>query len=438
MRRGDTYQYKRRIPLTLADLDGRGTHVRVSLKTTDLAEARAKRDVHEAADNELWASLTLGESPNGARARYQAALRRADAMGFTYRSAHEVGREPLETILRRIEAVIDERAPPAAVKAVLGAVPAPRSTVTAALEVYFDEIMRDELRGKSEDQRRRWINKRRASIATFVKLCGDKDMAEISRDDARKLHSYWMDRVAPRSGRPTHTASSGNRDMGNLRTLYGGWFDHLGMPEQKNPFDGLGFSEGRKRSRPPFPTKWIVDRVLRPGALASLNEEARAICLVLIETGARPSEICNLRPDTIDLAAAVPHIRIEPRFDPEDPREIKTESSVRAVPLVGVALAAMRRFPRGFDRYKDGELRLSATLNKHFRTNKLFPTPAHKIYSFRHSFEDRMKEGGLDEELRRGLMGHTIDRPRYGAGGSLEWRQAGLAKIALPFDKCII
>lgn len=40
-----------------------------------------------------------------------------------------------------------------------------------------------------------------------------------------------------------------------------------------------------------------------------------------------------------------------------------------------------------------------------FKDNKLFPTSQDKIYSFRHAFENRMKEGGLNEELRRILMG---------------------------------
>jgi integrase len=158
----------------------------------------------------------------------------------------------------------------------------------------------------------------------------------------------------------------------------------------------------------------------------------------MIETGARPSEICNLEPDAIRVDQTVPHLAIEPRIDPDDPREIKTASSRRLVPLVGVALEAAKRHQSGFPRYRNRENDLSATLNKYLRTNKLFPTKDHKVYSFRHSFEDRMKDGGLEDELRRILMGHTIDRPKYGSGGSLEWRRDELMKIVLPFDPAIV
>jgi hypothetical protein len=47
-------------------------------------------------------------------------------------------------------------------------------------------------------------------------------------------------------------------------------------------------------------------------------------------------------------------------------------------------------------------------------------------------------ETGIDEELRRILMGHAIDRPKYGSGGSLEWRHAELKKIELAFDPSIV
>jgi hypothetical protein len=35
-------------------------------------------------------------------------------------------------------------------------------------------------------------------------------------------------------------------------------------------------------------------------------------------------------------------------------------------------------------------------------------------------------------------MGHAIDRPKYGSGGSLEWRQSELRKIELAFDPSIV
>lgn len=51
-RRGDRWQYVRRVPGTITDLDPRAPLVRKSLKTHDLAAARMMRDALERADDE--------------------------------------------------------------------------------------------------------------------------------------------------------------------------------------------------------------------------------------------------------------------------------------------------------------------------------------------------------------------------------------------------
>ncbi|WP_258052025.1 DUF6538 domain-containing protein [Mesorhizobium sp. INR15] len=89
-RRGDRFHYYRRIPKELKDLDDRGEFVRRALDTSDRSKACTARDLHEAADNALWASLVLGDNPQAARIRYQGALKRAEALGFVYRPLAEI------------------------------------------------------------------------------------------------------------------------------------------------------------------------------------------------------------------------------------------------------------------------------------------------------------------------------------------------------------
>jgi len=437
-RRGH-FHYYRRVPKEVSDLDERGVFVRRALDTIDRVKARTARDLHEAADNALWASLMLGENPQAARVRYRQAIKRAESLGYVYRPLAEIlVAEPLETILQRVESAIGEPAKSSSVDAIGGTIERPDDKISEALKLYFSDIVRDELRTKSPDQRKRWKAKRQMSVDVFIELVEDKPMSKITRDDALKVHKYWLDRIAPEAGPGDRSASTGNRNIGNLRSLYGDYFRHLGFPEQKNPFADLSFSDKSKRSRPPFSTDWIKDKILAPGALATLNAEARGILLAFVETGCRPSELANLHEGVIHLDHEVPHISIEPREDPEDPREIKTASSVRKVPLVGVALEVFKKHPKGFPSYKDREAQLSATVNKHFSKHELFPTDKHTVYSLRHSFEDRMKNARLDEELRRMLMGHSIDRPKYGEGGDMKMWQEELEKIALPFDPSIV
>jgi hypothetical protein len=86
------YHYKRRVPASIAHLDKRAPHVRASLKTKDLVLARRKRDQMEAADDAYWASLMTDGVTDLARRRYDAAVRRVEAMGFTFRKAGRLSR----------------------------------------------------------------------------------------------------------------------------------------------------------------------------------------------------------------------------------------------------------------------------------------------------------------------------------------------------------
>ncbi|MCV9965477.1 tyrosine-type recombinase/integrase [Pararhizobium sp. BT-229] len=432
--RNGYYTYKRRVPTKLAELDSRGV-IRIALGTRDVAEARAKRDIYERADDELWASLVVGGDRLKAEARYKSAAARASALGFSYRHISSIlGEESGQSILDRLRALHDTKPGSLEATTIVGGIARPTVTVTEAFKVYCEEIVADELLGKSENQRASWRKVKLRAVTNFVDLCSDKILEEITRDDALKFYRFWQERV---SGKRTHSASSGNRDIGNMRVLFSDYFKHVGAEGFKNPFDGLVFSEKVKKSRPPFPTEWIRDRIMAVGVLSGMNAEARGVVLAMIETGCRPSEICNLRSDTIILQDEIPHILIRPIVG-EGRREIKTASSVRAIPLVGVALETFKKHSDGFPRYRDKETHMSNTLNKFFRENKLFPTSDHKIYSFRHSFEDRMKIAGFDTELRKILMGHSDDRPKYGAGGTLEWKRNELLRIALPFDSSIV
>jgi integrase len=191
------------------------------------------------------------------------------------------------------------------------------------------------------------------------------------------------------------------------------------------PLGELSFREGEARTRPPFSLDWIATRLLAPGAHDGLNDQARGLLLGMVNTGYRPSEGAALAAATIRLDGDVPHIAIEP-----DGRQLKSRYARRAIPLAGVSLEAFRAFPEGFPRYRDSAT-LSATVNKYLRANGLLETPAHSLYSLRHSFDDRMLAAGIDDRIRRDLFGHRLDRERYGKGASLAHLAGLVRRIAL-------
>ncbi|MGB6229797.1 MAG: DUF6538 domain-containing protein [Litorimonas sp.] len=430
-RRGEHWYYRRRVPKKYAPIDPR-TFSKVALNTDSLSVARQRRDAMASADDAYWASklseALLGDMDgDAALAKYQAARELARAKGFEFLALDTLVVDmPTEEIVARIK-VIDrtpEKAKTQIADVVLGGVEPPRVTVSQAMDLYLDRLALGSLAGKSDEQKRKWAIVKRRCVASFVDLCGDLPMDEIERKHARAYYDWWGKRIAGENGTKPLRPNSANRDLGNLRTLYREYYTYLGDEERPNPFRSLRFSDTVEKRTPPFETEFIRTRILAPGMLDDLNDQARDIVYAMIETGCRPSEICNLLPENIRLDCEVPHIKLRATSG----RQLKTKASARDIPLVGVSLDALRRHPEGFPRYRDKSDALSQLLMKAFKARKLLPTDQHRIYSLRHSFEDRMLEAGLDYGLRCLLMGHKNTRPQYGDGGSLAHRRKELIK----------
>jgi integrase len=121
----------------------------------------------------------------------------------------------------------------------------------------------------------------------------------------------------------------------------------------------------------------------------------------------------------------VPHIEIK-----AEGKKTKNKQSRRVIPLVGISLEAFREFPEGFPSYRFKD-RISDTVNKFLRENGLLETEEHTLYGLRHSFEDRLLRAGVDERIRRDLMGHSLGgRQRYGQGATLEHARKLLKAVA--------
>lgn len=445
--RSGTWYYVRRVPDNYAHVDSR-IRVKKSLKTKSIDLARLRRNDLIKADDEYWLSLAIEAAEKGGVShatqivegrRYNAAVLRAMAYGYRYLPADRLVSEvSSEDLAQRVEHLMSQSgskkvAPASEVNALLGgiAVPTtPGTPISEAFKLYVSEIAFDDQYNKSKRQKYSWEKTKRTSINYFTKQIGDVDIQDITRDHALEYRNWWMDRMISSEDNPNPAKpNTANRHIGNMRTLYTEYFKHIGQEERDNPFRNMFFKGETRTSRLVFEDSWVRNKILVPGVFDDLSLDLRVIIYVLIETGARLSEIVNLMPEDIKLHHQVPHISIRPRQN----RELKTSDSEREIPLVGCALVAMQTCPDGFEHYRDrGEL-VSANLMKAFRNRKLLPTSNHVIYSFRHAFEKRMLEAGVDYGLRCTLMGHKNDRPKYGDGGSMEYRRDELLKIAHPF-----
>ena len=417
------YFYVRRVPQQLAPLDPRGV-IRASLKTTDAFEAATKARNLDDALEEYWAALLKGANAFQSLHKYEAAVALAGLRGFTFRSSQSLAEGELSDLVPRLHDIADSTENATLVSAVMGGVSEIELKLSGLYDAYFTNN-KVQLMGKSPGQMKRHERQRRASVQVAIEIIGDMNLADIKRADTLRYRQHWIDRVAMSEV----TSASANRTMSDVKgmltvvddaysTQYGLAWSGLRIQDKK--------AKARSRKRPPFSNQFITERLLFKGALDGMNDEAKCVTLLIVETGLRPSEAVNLRKQDIVLNAEIPYISVAERDD----REQKTAQSVRTIPLVGVALWAARKFPEGFDRYRDKSDSFSAAANKYLEENGLKETDKHVVYSLRHSFQDRLIASGAQDRMQVDLMGHELGRAEYGSGATLAAKKQLLESIA--------
>ncbi|MCH6256798.1 tyrosine-type recombinase/integrase [Puniceicoccaceae bacterium K14] len=420
IQRGEWYHYTRRVPKHLSAYDKR-THVRITLKTKDEKEAAKLANIYDDFIEKYWRDLIKSGQPDSDFQKFSEARSMAKAHGFAYKDFSEVLTSPLEEVLSRIEAITDN--PKIKSKGLLGTVRAANLTINECPERFWP-LCADRLVGRSDNQKRKYKEPRVAAIKAFVNVVGNLDLGEIDRSHVLEFRTWLMERVA----KSEITGNTANKQIGNVKDM----LITVGRHCEIDTNFKLLFAETRLaedvESRPPFETSFIQNTLLNGKSFEGLNEDARMLVYMMIETGARESEIIGLSPDDFFLDRDVPYIWIRKN----DIRSLKTKTSERQIPLVGISLLAARKISTtGILRYQKNPDSASATINKYLRENELKPTSKHTLYSLRHSFKDRLRDSQAPEEVIDELMGHKKAGPKYGRGHLLEAKHEWLTKIVL-------
>lgn len=439
--RNRIYSLRIRVPLRYRSLH-RSSHVWRSLGTDSLEQA--ERRASQVRDQLLaeWAAKASGIAPTTPADHYRRIADLAAARGYAYQTAAELADSPVELAVQRIEAATT-KASKETMAALLGGVERP-AVMLSGLVSYVENLddTRHENRYKNEAQMKRWRDERERAVASLraaLEASGrpdDKPVLDLTSDDAWTHHGFLKKRI--HAGEVDY--STPNHDLGNLSGLLRRFFASLRLPNPK-VYSGVSFTDPHKKQRRKLelPTEWIEETIFRPHpAFLRLNEEARDIVIIAAEVGCRQSEIHDLPPEAFRLDEPIPHLLIrneEAEVHADGTRtggrQIKNIHSDRKVVLIGQALEAARRHPNGFRRYFGKGGSLSAAVNKHFRTNELFPQAApgekYTIGGTRHAFESRMKRAGLHSDDRGEMMGHSVQSARnrelYGDGMPLEVRR---------------
>lgn len=419
------WHFARRVPRRFADLDRRGVvkHSTLVAVADDPKGVRAKA-VADRFNSDLeatWRAAASGQD-NGSRDGYAAARARARLLGLPWRSAEEIAAGPLADVLARWELLLARGAAgdPVSQDAAFGIVAKPEGAglLLSQLLPAFEDVVRADIRDFSPNQLRRWRNAKKRAIDNLVAVAGDVDIAALSRDHALEYRAWWQGRILEDGVDP----DTANKDFGHLKRMLReiDRLRQLGLPPV---FADLRFEGGFGRSRKPYPRAFVQDVILAPGRLMSLNDEARRVVFLIAGAGLRLTECVNLNASTIRLDD-IPHVQVRP-----DGRRMKTDESMRDIPLAGCALAAMRMQPSGFPRYHDKAAGLSATVNAYLTDNGLRPEQGQSLYSLRHTFKDSLIEAEAPDSIIDHLMGHADDGPKYGVGPSLSLKLKWVEKV---------
>ena len=362
--RGDVFYTKFRTPKKYRRVEDRA-HVVVSLKTGSRSEA-LELAVVARAEREIFWARKLGEDPS-LLARRVAAL--AERMGFDYRTSKEVAAMDMADVIARVMALPRGAGPRSETTlALLGGVPRQKLRVSGLVDAY-ENALEIEKGPKTGEQLRVWRSARRRAARSFIEAVGDLAIEEIARDDVLRWRKAL--RVAMKVGRwgskKPIKLESAKKELVYMSAMVTRMLDELHLPNNF-PFARIWMHDPNARKekggniRPPIPEELIRTILFDPVKMSGLDAQARDALLVLVNTGARPSEVIGLLPHHIHLDDPVPHISIR-----EESRQLKTDASVRDIPLVSVSLEAMRRRPEGFPRWRGRVTAWGGRVNRHLR-----------------------------------------------------------------------
>ena len=250
------------------------------------------------------------------------------------------------------------------------------TTLTEALELYL------RLKGVNKDKT--FHRGAERNIQSVVDVLGDRRLDEYSSSDVAAYRDYLLKRSL--------TTNSVKRNFATIRSVINLAIQEHGL-ECHNAFSRVYLPDlDDAKKRRPIPLENIKE-IQRE--CVSIDDEARWLVALILDTGMRLSEAAGLHVDDIKLHCEIPHLDLKPHAW----RGLKTRGSQRQIPLVGASLWAARRVkgtnnasPYAFPRYTSAKgtnaNSAPAAINKWLRPR--VPEGC-VIHSFRHSLRDRLR-----------------------------------------------
>ena len=304
----------------------------------------------------------------------------------------------------------------------LGLTVLPETRTVAADNFSLSDALALYHRLKGSGKTKLFFESSERSMRYLTDCLGHDDLAAIEISDAGRFRDYLFDRGM--------SSSSVKRVFSSVRAVI-----NLAIREQglstNNVFSGTFIPDDEaKTQRLPIPTDVLVTI---QNERRQLDDEPRWLIALISDTGMRLSEACGLLTSDICLDGAVPHINLTAH----PWRRLKTGSSLRQIPLVGVSLWVAKQvvkqnhqfaFPKYCNETKCNANSASAALNKWLKPRV---PDGRVIHSFRHSLRDRLRAVECPADIIDAIGGWTTEGVghQYGKGYSLPVTHGWMKKL---------
>ena len=261
----------------------------------------------------------------------------------------------------------------------------------------------------------------RRNIDYVIKCLGCRPIDQYTSADAAKYRDWLVEKGL--------ASSSVKRVFSSVKAIVNLAINELGV-DSKNPFAGVYLaSRDDAKKRKPLSSKSLKSLQV---ACMDADDDLRWLIALISDTGMRLAEAAGLHVDDIVLGS-VPYVCVRPHAW----RSLKTASSTRNIPLVGVSLWAAKRvkaasnsycFPRYVDGVKCNSNSASAALNKWLKTSTNQDVVIHGL---RHTFRDRLRAVEAPLDMIDQLGGWSLQSvgQGYGDGYSIEKLSEWMLKI---------
>jgi integrase len=431
--RGNTYYYQRKIPRDLVDRYGGKRLIKVNLKTNDLKQVAKQVAALNKQYEASWSSLRNNADLKPWSVR-ESAVKLLEEYGLMPKPAIN-DENNIDAFIEYIQGkqngdVQDEygnwQEPhpedflnPVELEALRLINEGAKFRLSDALGVYLSGHQK-----KNDKKFQVYVNR---VWNRLIRVIGDKEFEHVSRADANE---FVIRGIA--EGSKTATV---DRQISVIRAAF-----NVVIIEKEiakgNPFHSLRIAQlgHDSKARVPFDKDQLISLIRE---CKKRNDDVRWLLALQIDLGLRVAEAAGLALADLHLEGAIPYVSVRPH----PWRTLKTPSSKRDVPLVGISLWAAEQIKKAakdgqlyaFPRYtsKDGckANNASATLNKWIRSLGIERT----THELRHTIRDRLRSVGAPKDIQDAVGGWGKEDigDKYGLGYGLGQLKGWMDKVVL-------